>query len=73
MANNGIVRTKMAEAFAVACDPEALRGVRLSRVSRRVVHRVLTNQAQGIGVLYDPSRKKKKSSAAETAVMKEAA
>lgn len=68
---NGIVRTKMAQAFAMACTPDNLRGVRLGKVSRRVVHRVLTNVAAGVGVKYDPSRKNKK--AAVSAVMKEAA
>lgn len=63
---NGIVRTTLAAAFVTAADPENLRGKRLNKTARKVVHRVLTNKALGVGVKFDPSRKKKPK--AETAV-----
>lgn len=66
-----VVRTKMAEAFCVACSPDALRGRKLSRTARVVVHRVLTNTARGVGVKFDPSKRKIKAESA--VVMKEAA
>lgn len=73
--NGGLVRTKMAQSFVDCCSPDNLRGKRLNRTSRKVVHRVLTNVAANVGVKYDPNRKPKKlkKQAAETAVMKEAA
>lgn len=77
MVNNGIVRTVMGQAFADACCPDALRGKKLSRTSRKVVHRVLTDMAMGVGVKFDPSRKRAKKNAkqqaADSAVMKVAA
>lgn len=73
MNNNGIVRTKMAAAFLAAIAPEQIAGRKLGKVTRSVVHRVLTNNAKGVGVKFDPSRSKRKQQPAETAVMKEVA
>ena len=73
MNKQDVVRTKLAAAFMAAISPEQLAGRKLGRTTRKVVHRVLTNNAMGVGVKYDPSRKSKKQQAAVSAVGKEMA
>lgn len=71
--NDGKIRTKMADAMMNAVVAAGASGARMSKGTRHVVRRILTSNAAGIGVKFDPSRKKvKKQAPAETAVMKEA-
>jgi hypothetical protein len=73
--NDGKVRTKMADALMNAAITVASKGSKMSRATRHLTRKVLTNDALGIGVKYDPKRAKKKKQvpAESAAMMKEAA
>lgn len=58
-----VIRTKMADAFLVACREVTGKA---SKPTRKMVRHILTAEAKGVGVKFNSARAKKKP--AETAV-----